>query len=184
MWQPIPINSTWRRRSDEGSLAHCWRFWPPVSYLIRASYRATEHGRQVPKAFDDSCARAMSRLSIYAANLRAMGRTTDASNTPYDPIEYAAELAEGFQLHAQHEPAFAPEHAAAIRILELMRRSPTVPSSVEEIRRVVHTVETAEHYDGTGWFVFRSAVDRWLLGSGYSQLPEKRIRLGGKKPQR
>ncbi len=124
----------------------------------------------------------MSRLSIYAANLRAMGRTTDASNTAYDPIEYAAELAEYFQRQAQQNPAFAPEHAAAIRILQLMRRSPTVPSAVEQIRTLIHVVETADHYDGTGWYEFRGAVNRWLLASGYSQLPQKRI--GDKKPQR
>ncbi len=76
-----------------------------------------------------------------------MGRTTHAPNTPYDPTEYAAELVESFQLHARHEPAFAPEHAAGVRILELMRRSPAVPSAVGQIRTLIHDVEAAADYD-------------------------------------
>ena len=79
---------------------------------------------------------------------------------------YVASFVAYFEGHSAAEPLFIPERDAATEIVKLML-APT-PTIVEfrEIARLLKSVDSIQHYDGSGWCGFRGAVLFWLKEHG------------------
>lgn len=71
---------------------------------------------------------------------------------------YVASFVAYFEGHSATEPLFVPERDAAREIVKLMRApSPTIVEP-REIARLLKSVDSIPHYDGSGWSGFRGAV--------------------------
>jgi len=77
-------------------------------------------------------------------------------------IEYAESFVAYFEAQAANDASFGPEARVARQVIARMRATPITPSDVENIERLMVDIERADHYDGSGWHGFKSAVNAWL----------------------
>lgn len=75
---------------------------------------------------------------------------------------YVASFIVYFWGHSRHEPSFIPERDVAIEIVKLMCTPTPTVEEFEEIARLLKSVDSIDHYDGSGWGGFRMAVLSWL----------------------
>ena len=67
-----------------------------------------------------------------------------------------------FQHFAANEPLFVPESEVATRIASYTEKDPLTRSDRADILALLASLDGEEHYDGSGWHGFQSAVRNWL----------------------
>ncbi|PYN84020.1 MAG: hypothetical protein DMD87_29315 [Candidatus Rokuibacteriota bacterium] len=88
-------------------------------------------------------------------------------------LEYAESFVEYFEGHSEHEALFIPEATVANEVVALMWTQPLTREAMEAVWRLMVDIDRIAHYDGTGWYGFRSAVDAWLSLKGHRALPAR-----------
>jgi len=88
-------------------------------------------------------------------------------------IEYAESFIGYFEWHSEHEALFIPEATVANEVVALMWTQPLTREAMEAVWRLMVDIDRIAHYDGTGWYGFRSAVDAWLSLKGHRALPAR-----------
>jgi len=68
--------------------------------------------------------------------------------------------------HSRHDPSFIAERDVAIEIVKLMCTPTPTVEEFEEIARLLKSLDSIDHYDGSGWAGFRMAVLGWLREHG------------------
>ena len=81
-------------------------------------------------------------------------------------------------------PLFIPEATVANEVVALMRAQPLTREAIEAVWRLMVDIDRIAHYDGTGWYGFRGAVDAWLSLNGYRALPTPGTAPGWSTPPR